>query len=242
MTNPKRPLYSRLRSGKDYWEYVQRQEEIFNHIFDLVFAILPGDAISDILNVFTHAGSGHSYESLGRELFTRYGWGEHDNITTPDGFFIAKDSILAVELKFNAKTSLDQLAKYMMLIVSEEISFGQYPNVDLLYIFNTNPMPTFKKQTGFSPGEIGVNLFDDLVNSVSNKKVNIFLKEHENELKSTLDRINLNCICWQDLLDSLCNFIEPLEETHGDKTLERLITGLITEIRRHPLSNVKSSN
>jgi len=48
MTNPNGPLYRRTRSGDEYWSFVRRQEETFNHIFDLAFAILPGDVVSDV--------------------------------------------------------------------------------------------------------------------------------------------------------------------------------------------------
>lgn len=239
MTNSSGPLYRRLRSGDDYWEYVRRQEETFNHIFDLTFAILPGDVVGDILNRFSSAGSGHNYESIGRELSARYSWGEHDNITTPDGFFVAKDSILAVELKFNAKTSLDQLAKYMMLLVSEELVIGQRANLDLLYIFNSDPDSTFEKHVGVPPNLVGTDLMEDLVMSVSKKRVGRFLLEHKTAFRSVLERTNIHCIHWQDLSDTLKRFTEKLSEERGDRTLKRLIDGLRMEIGGHPLSHVE---
>ena len=242
MTNPKGPLYRRLKSGEDYWTYLHRQEETFNHIFNLTFAVLPGDVVGEIFNVFTSAGSGHSYESLGRELGTRYFWGEYDNITTPDGFFVADNSILAVELKFNAKTSLDQLAKYMLLFVVEEMVSGQRGNLDLFYVFNSDPAPTFEEQIGVKPTAVGEHLFDDLFISVSNETVKRFLQDNASAFRNTLGRINLSCIMWQDLLDTLVAFSERLEEGRGDRTLKRLISGLITEIAQHPLSNVTSAD
>ena len=48
MTNPKGPLYRRVQSGDDYWNFVPRQEETFNHIFNLAFAVLPGDVADRI--------------------------------------------------------------------------------------------------------------------------------------------------------------------------------------------------
>jgi hypothetical protein len=35
MTNTTGPLYRRVRSGREYWDFVRRQEETFNHIFNL---------------------------------------------------------------------------------------------------------------------------------------------------------------------------------------------------------------
>lgn len=241
MTNSEGPLYRRLRSGDDYWEYVRRQEETFNHIFDLTFAILPGDVVGDILNTLTSAGTGHVYKSFGRELSARFSWGEHDNITTPDGFFVAEDSILAVELKFNAKPSLDQLAKYVMLFVNEEMVGGQRANLDLLYIFNSDPDATFEKHVGVRPNSVGTDLLVDLAKSVSHKTVERFLQDHKSAFESALERINVHCIHWQDLSDALKRFTEKLSEKRGDRTLKRLIDGLRTEIADHPLSHVDSN-
>lgn len=238
MINPKGPLYRRLKSGEEYWSYVRRQEETFNHIFDIVFGILPGDVICDILSVPTNIGTGHSYESYGRELCDRYGWGEHSNITTPDGFFIAADSVLAVELKFNAKTSLDQLAKYLMLFVSEEVKYGRRANVDLLFIFNSDPVPTFKKQMGFEQGEISQQLFGELRDAAGNKRVVNFFNDNENEIRSVLGRLRIHCIDWQFFSQVLSAYASKLSETPGDCTLKKLLGGLVTEISNHPLSGV----
>ena len=239
MTNPKGPLYRRLRSGEDYSEYVHRQEEPFNHIFDLTFGVLPGDIVGDILNVFTSAGHGHSYESIGRELRTRHYWGEHDNIAQPDGFFVADKSILAIELKFKAKTSLDQLAKYILLFVAEQQIFDKWnSSLDLLYVFNTDPDASFEKQTGVNTQAVTEHMFEGLLASVRNKTAKQFLRDNESDVKDTLRRINVSCISWQDFSDALSAFSEKLKDGAGDRTLKRLISGLTTEIAEHPLSNV----
>lgn len=177
MTNPSGPLYRRTRKGQDYRDYVRRQEETFNHIFSLTFAILPGDVIGELLGNFTKTGCGHSYESMGRELRVRYGWGEHDNITTPDGFFIAERSVLAVELKFDARTSLDQLAKYAVLLTAEDGLGPKNRSLDLLYVFNRDPLTAFHQQAGFKHDAVGGHLFDALLGATNNATVSSFFPE-----------------------------------------------------------------
>lgn len=241
MVNPSGPLYRRLRSGEDYWEYVRRQEETFNHIFSLAFAILPGDVIGELLGGFTGAGYGHFYESIGREFRFRYGWGRNVNITTPDGFFIAEGSILAVELKFNAKTSLDQLAKYSVLLAAEDHLSNKHKSLDLLYIFNRDPVTAFQQQAGFKHDTFGGHVFDDLHAAVSNKTVSSFLQDNEAAVRSALDRININCISWHCLCDALRSFSNSTGEGRGDRTLKKLVEGLMTEIECHPLSHVNGA-
>jgi len=238
MTNPTGPLYRRLRSRDEYWEYVRRQEEPLNHIFDLTFGIVPGDVIGEILTEFTDAGFGHSYDMIGAECWMRYRWGRYDNVTQPDGWFVAEGSVLGVELKFNAKTSVDQLAKYIMLFVAEEIVGGQRPNLDLLYIVNSDPNRFFEEQTGIGADNLCGDMFDYIVAPVKNSHVNSFLRENRGAVESALDRIRIHTINWQTFCTKLSAFSRRLGEGKGDRTLGRLIDGLVAEVARHPLSNV----
>jgi hypothetical protein len=217
---------------------VRRQEETFNHIFDLTFAILPGDVVCDLLDQFTSVGCGHNYESLGRELFDRYSWG-NKNVTAPDGFFVARDSVLAVELKFNAITSLDQLAKYLTLFVVEELFAGKREHLDLLYIFHSNPHASFTTQTGFAPDEINGNITDTLVDAGKGQFVRKILGDNREAMNDVLERIKIHCISWADFRNALVAFAGELENGQGDRTLRRLIDGLATAIAEHPLSNVE---
>ncbi len=237
MTNSNGPLYRRVRSGEEFWSYVRRQEETFNQIFDLTFAVLPGDVVTEIFSKLTGTDLRQPYECIGRELRTRHFWREHDNITTPDGFFVNEESILAVELKFNAKTSLDQIAKYLLLFVAEEMVLGQRKRLDLLYIFNSDPDSAFKNQVGVNPGLVGEILVDDLLTSVSSKTVKGFLQENVSAFRNVLGKVNVRCIHWQDFAAAMTSFSATLQDGPGDRTLKRLIDGLVTEIQRHPLSN-----
>ena len=237
MTHSTGPLYRRLRSGEEYWQFVRRQEETFNHIFDLAFAILPGDVICDLLCQFTNTGPGHDYASFGREISERYFWSD-ENVTTPDGFFVAQDSILAVELKFNAKTSLDQLAKYMMLFIVEEQLSGERESLDLLYIFSSDPEATFESQTGVDSEEVNEDLAAKLIDAAKGQIARQFLGDNQESLKGVLERVNIHCISWLDFRDMLVRFSAKLGDEPGDRTLRKLLNGLATAIAEHPLSKV----
>lgn len=237
MTNPKGPLYRRFRSSKEFWPYIQRQEETFNHIFELVFSIMPGDAIADIFGCFVNTGELRDFEAHGREFSTRIGYGWLDNITTPDGFYTSSDSILAVELKFNAKTSLDQLAKYAMVITAEQRVSGKRRNQNLLYVFPTAPETSFREQTGLNHIDVDQDTLSVLESSPQNKTVRAFFAEHREEIGQCLRHLKISCISWTDFLSSLQAYSSCLGTTVGDRTLKRLVDGLIDEILVHPLSN-----
>jgi hypothetical protein len=238
MTNPVGPLYRRTRSGEEYWQFVRRQEETFNHIFDLTFSILPGDVVSDLFGQFVSAGFGHNYDAYDGDLGQEYFHG--NQVTAPDGFFLARDSILAVELKFNAKTSLDQLAKYMLLFAREEQRNGERKHLDLLYVFNSRPLEKFAAQTGIEAKDVGSDLMDKLIEAVKADGARKLLQENQQAVQRVLERVNIHCISWNDLRDAVMMFSSMLQQDQGDRTLAALLNGFAAEIAAHPLSNVKA--
>lgn len=240
MTNPLGPLYRRIRSGGDYFNYVRRQEEIFSHVFDLTFGILPGDVAGEILHPFVGVTAQQDYVSLGNEVRTRYGGGKYDNVTTPDAFLVAQGAILAVELKFNAKTSLDQLAKYVMLFTAEELLQGKRNELNLLYVLNRDPLTTLRQQLGVDITSIDDALFDRLCSAAKNATVQNHLRGNEAAARSVLQRLRVHGVTWASFTDRLAEFSDSLKVRAGagDRTLKRLIDGLVEEIRAHPLANL----
>lgn len=242
MTNPTGPLYRRSRSGDDYWAYVRGLEETFNHIFDLTFAILPGSATCQILNSITNRQDSFCFRSIGREIRGRYHWPEQSNITTPDGFFVADEAITAVELKFDAKTSQDQLAKYLFLLVCEEQKTGERPNLDLIYIFNADAVRSFEQQIGRKPDEVDSALLRFLLAECKNSTVTDFLQGNQKHAASVLNRLAITCIDWSRFASALSDYADGFGDSDGDLTLYNLIAGLVHEIERHPLSGFSGGN
>lgn len=240
MTNPSGPLYRRSRSGDEYWQYVKRQEETFNHIFDLTLSILPGDVISQILREFLSAQGLHEYELKGKSIRDEYPWIAGANVTTPDSFLVSAASIVAVELKFNARTSLDQLAKYVALIAGEELLNHERQYLDLLFIFPSNGARKFASQTTIDPSQFGSHCFDLLVSSTKNNIVKAFYEEEPDLVRSALNRIKISTISWADLAARLLTCQQALGNSEGDRTLHNLLSGLKSAIVNHPLSQANN--
>lgn len=237
MTNPGGPLYRRVMSGDQYWEYIKRQEEPFNYLFDLVFGIVPGSVVAKIFESVTGRPGADDYESIGVEQISRYQWGR--KLTHSDGFFVSSSSLLAVELKFNAKTSLDQLTKYMILFLSEEEYGGRRSNLDLVYVFNSDPVKSFQKQIGFLPAVLGSSNCGQMIDSVKAKRARMYLEGREDQLSNVLDRVRIHCIHWGDFKRAILGLVAALGNGEGDETLARLLEGLCHEIDAHPLSNIQ---
>lgn len=240
LTNPSGPLYRRVRSGDGYEGFVRRQEETFNHIFNLTLSILPGDVITEIFGPFAGFDEAGDLQVLGKSVSDRYAWIAGANATTPDALLLSEMSVLAIEIKFNAKTSLDQLAKYVALIAGEEIHGGKRERLDLLFVFPADAEENFLRQTKIYPSELGVQHFELLSDTVKNARVKNLYRTESDAVKDTLSRLNITCITWQQLHDRVISFVAELGSGQGDKTLFRLLTGFASEVAVHPLSNVES--
>lgn len=74
IANTSGPLYSRSRTFSETKLYLNRQEEILNHIFNLVFSIAGDEVISRLLCQPLRISDQGPFESIGREIGLRYGW------------------------------------------------------------------------------------------------------------------------------------------------------------------------
>jgi hypothetical protein len=240
MTNPSGPLYRRLRSGDEYWKFIRRQEETFNHIFNLALAILPGDVISEIFGKLLEFDDVYNFQLCGVDIRDKYTWIGGANVTTPDAFLLSTDSILAIEIKFNAKTSLDQLAKYVALIAGEEIEGSEHKELNLLYISPSLGEEAFRKQTSLELGKLSSGDLALLENAVSNPQVKALFAANSDAVMNVLSRLQISCVTWVQVLDALQEYLETLGTTQGDRTLHRLLEGLATEICTHPFSGLEA--
>jgi uncharacterized protein (DUF1778 family) len=145
---------------------------------------------------------------------------------------------LAIEIKFGAKTSLDQVAKYVALIAGEEIEGKVHEELYLLYISPSLGDENFRKQTSLDPQALSSQDAALLERSVSNPQVRALFAANRDAIEDVVSRIRITCASWLQVLAALERYQEGLGDTHGDRTLRRLLEGLVAEIRMHPLSGV----
>lgn len=240
MTNPSGPLYYRLRSGNDFWDFIQRQEETFNHVFNIAFSIAPGDIVAEIFRALGGSTQSHDYRMPSLPIGERYPWIGKANVTTPDTYFLATDSVLAVEIKFNARTSLDQLAKYVALIASEEIHGNDCSELFLFYIFPSGAEEKFERQTSIAPGDLSCEHFEILKNAAGSGLVAEQFATNQDAIMRTLSRLKIVCTSWAAVSAELKAYCQKLGDSPGDRCLSNLLSGLASEIRNHPLSGVSN--
>jgi hypothetical protein len=243
MVNKTGPLYSRERNVRDLKDYLLGCEEILNHIFDLTFSIAPDSVINKILFSPLGFNDSGSIKSMGRECAKRYGWGELDNITQHDGFFVSDKSAVGVELKLLSSSWPEQVLKYAALMSWEEIHKGARQQLGLLFIVPESAIESHWKKCGLTSTSIDRTFLEQKWKRNLPKAISDLLTTNYDNVASVLDRMKLGIISWEDLRDSMVTLQSTLDPTHrGDQTLIKLISGFIAQLAVHRDTGILSRN
>ena len=226
------PLYFRSRKAADLKSYLQGQEEILNHLFNLTFSIAADDVISQALCKPLGFEDSGPFESIGRDVGERYGWRAQENVTQQDGFFISPKSLIGVELKLGVTSSAEQVAKYMALMEWEEQKTGHRDHLGLLFVVPNDAAATLWTDVGCVGGVIAPAFVDRF------KKLPPRIRElfdlRRDSLKAVASRLRLGVLSWTQFQNSLVSYRADLDNSKpGDQTLGRLLDGLHDQIRHH---------
>lgn len=180
LVNKTGPLYRRERKISELKTYLNGSEEILNHIFDLTFSIAPDSMINDILLKPLGFNDSGPFESIGRESAKRYGWGDYNNITQHDGFFVTEQSAVGVEIKLLSKSSPEQIAKYAALITWEELHTGLRKQIGLLFVVTDFAIKSFWRKSGLDGPFVNGNLINtDWKRRLPQAVLELFAKHRE---------------------------------------------------------------
>lgn len=228
------PLYTRERKISDLKKYLQSSEEILNHIFDLTFSIAPDSMINDILLKPLDFDDSGPFESIGRESAKRYGWGEFENVTQHDGFFVSEQSAVGVELKLISNSWPEQIAKYVALLSWEELHKGTRQQLGLLFIVPDSVIKSHWLKCGLNGAAINRSFIETNWKHPLPKAISDLFDTHREHVSSVLDRMELGVISWKELRNRMITLQASLDPSHrGDQTLERLISGFIAQLEVH---------
>ena len=225
------PLYTRERKATENVGDLRRKEEILNHMFDLTFAIAGDSVVWELLVEPLGFEDRGPFESFGKEVRDRYGWG-NSNVTQQDGLFVSRSSIVGVELKTGSGSSPEQILKYVLLMCCEEYISGPRRNVGLLYIVPENSRAALWRKCGVhEDGQIDASFLEKL----PRKKLDSFLGAldglSEDAFKSLLDRLHLAFISWTEFDHAMREIVARLDpEDPGDQTLMNLLNGFRSQV------------
>ncbi len=228
------PLYFRSRKVDDQMSYLGGQEEILNHLFDLTFSIAGEDVISYALCGPLVLEDSGPFESIGREIGQRYGWHRLENVTQQDGFFVSPRSLMGVELKLGSKSSAEQIAKYLALMIWEERLTGRRDQHGLLFLVSAGAIASHWKDVGLNNGSIDQSFIDRLGKMKLPSRIKRLFADESDRLQAVASRLRLAVISWQQFRNSLSEYRSRLDLSRpGDQTLDNLLGGFCSQIDQH---------
>jgi hypothetical protein len=233
IANVSGPLYSRSRTFSETRAYLNGQEEILNQVFNLVFSIAGDQVVSRLLCLPLVIVDPGPFESIGREIGSRYGWRKSENVTQQDGFFVTPSSLIAVELKLGSTSWAEQIAKYVALMIWEEVQSGTRSNLGLLFIVPEAALAGHWTSVGLTGPNIDANFTGCLVQAKLPKKIRNLFKQKPDHVASVLNRLRLAVVSWTSFRDEIKVFEQGLGSGAGDQTLKRLLSGLYAQINGH---------
>jgi len=241
----------RLRYRSKTWPEVRAKlngdEKALNSFFDIMFSICPDSIISEWFGLPLSINDTSSFESLSLlSICDRYNWG-NDNITQPDGLFISAKSIICVEIKLEARTSISQMLKYACIIMLEEIHSGNRESIGLLYIVpksrseSTNAQlqrwGSLLQRWGALPD------WDILEAHPETHDLNRFatkiIEANRAHFLSVISRLRLGVVSWSDLYARASAERDRLDPKSSEQqTLYRLLDGFMEQLREHQKTGI----
>jgi 5-methylcytosine-specific restriction endonuclease McrA len=228
------PIYARKRTDVECAEWMRGQEDVLNHIFNITFAIAPDELLETLFCRPLGIRDRGPFQSAGREIAERYGWSRNENVTQQDGLFIGERTAIGVELKLESRSSLNQLAKYVALLVLEERVGGPRENLGLLFLLPEGALESHWRTFGITGAKVDASMFDAMQASGLKGKIKELFENDPDHVKSVLSRMKLAAESWSSFRTEILAVIAALNPaTAGDQTLQRLMAGFLAQLEGH---------
>lgn len=194
----------RFDNVEQMWEHVDSIEVSLNHILNIFFSLYSNKTL------FSKLGVEETYDYVSSrqvELWVQ----DTGGFTQPDMFFTGDNSNLAIELKLAAKTSLEQIAKY--IIFNHKISQNKRLNIVFLTPYNDLEKITKEK--------LKTNL--EITRSLEYSKLSKNLQSNCNEqdYKAIVENTTISIISLSDFKNILVSLVPQ------NSTEDKLLSGTI---------------
>lgn len=233
-------LYARVSDFPTWRPEIARKEELLNQVIEIALAIAPSDFIADAFFAPLGIRPSGRIKTFGREILSRHASLSPRQFTQHDGFYVADNAIVMMEMKLNAQTSVEQYLKYCTLAALEEILHGEKEHLGLLYLVPAKSIVRTRKTLRLDD-EGGMKEIWAHPAAFTNKAPLLRLLDmHGEAIRHVAMRLRMNIITWDDFLAALTKCHEGAVLS-GNETLENLMQGLINQIQFTPDCGLNSS-
>jgi hypothetical protein len=227
-------IYYRARKIDDLKLYLHGQEEILNHLFNLVFSIAGDDILAQLFCKPLGIDDAGPFQSIGREGGARYGWRDQENVTQQDGLFVSESSLIGVELKLDSTSWPEQVAKYVALMMWEELFGGPRHNAGLLFIVPSTALANHWSKVGLTGPAIDRTFLQSLDQTKIPARIRELFEQRPDQLNAMLDKLRLAVISWETFDARLRELEDAADRTNAPgQTLQRLLAGFRAQIQAH---------
>lgn len=236
-------IYVRIDNEADLTKKLSSQEVVLNHFFNIAFDIASDAVVLELLCRPLGIEDPGPFESYLRGFgHERFDWGEQENVTQPDAFFLSPNSLIGVELKLDSPTWPEQIGKYLALMVWEELKSEkeakegkeERENLGLLFVVPEKVREQHLSKIGIDGPNLPSDFLGRLRPSKLPTRIRRLFKDNPEKLDSVRSRVRLASVSWTTLRDQISEIESELDRhSRGDQTLLRLLTGFRTQIEKH---------
>lgn len=233
-------FYTRNSSFSNWRAGIHRDEELLNQVIEIALGIAPTAFLAQAFFAPLGIEPVRPIEVIGREVGERHADLAPQQYTQHDGFYVAQNAIVGMEMKLGARTSVEQLLKYCTQIALEEIAHGRKAHVGLIYLVPTTSVARTRRDLALDTPTVGARVWENPLAYTEKSRLRKLLRQHSAEIRDVSERLRLEIITWDDFLKTLLVTREAARAA-DDETLGNLMEGLIAQIQATPgcgLSNV----
>ena len=225
-------LYSRTpMSDESLRQALSSKEEILNHIFSITFAIAGDGIIRKLLLNPAGIEDDGPFRSFGKEIDSENAVAKIYQSSQPDALFVSPISILAVELKLATRSSVQQIAKYVALMLMIEEEIGVRNNLDLLFVVRHRDVEDHWMSMGLSGPSTDAKR---LIEGASNQVIRGLLLKNADRVSDLLNRLQMRVVSWSILHDDIVALLQTLDCSDvGQQTIFRLLDGFRSQLKSH---------
>jgi hypothetical protein len=209
---------------------LRQMEVTLNHNIKQFLLLAPDSLRNDLFGKMFNRPFKGTFVMQGRDVDTEF---KLDNCTQPDFLFISELDVVSIEMKVNAKCSVDQVLKYALLGLAVEMQQG--PKKHYLTLLGSGDfVKQFRGKRFDSP--------DKLTTDIKKEELNLFLRnkprrfrERQECLQEIVNKMQVQFLNYAEFVAFLENAAPLLvDQSPGAEVYRKLIAGLCKEIKdRH---------
>jgi hypothetical protein len=219
---------------------LQRLEVPLNHIMAQFFLLAPDAFCRALFTEMFDRRFEHEFVLYGRDVDTEF---RLENSVQPDFTFLSDDDVVCMEMKLDARCSVDQILKYALLGLAVELR-EKKTKTHRLAVLGRGP---FCKWDG------GFKSLDAVKEAVQHADLTTFLRGKPADFRDRQEQFNLIVEQIQEHLQfwtygSLAHFLtrnmpNPDDYSPGADVYRKLLCGMIKEFKKRGLcdSNIEES-